>query len=104
MANKEHLARLKQGVVNVLATMRYALASGAASAYAGVSTWIAEWQVREGIRQTRQRVMARLRSTRWQDLVHQYQWFLMGLGVLLLLLVFWKLPQWYANSWKERIV
>jgi hypothetical protein len=31
MANKEHLARLKQGVVNILAKVYHALASGAAS-------------------------------------------------------------------------
>jgi hypothetical protein len=44
MPNEEHLARLKQGFVDVLATMRYALTSGAASVYAEVRTWIAKRQ------------------------------------------------------------
>jgi hypothetical protein len=75
MANEEHLARLR--------------------------TWIAERQVREGIRHTSQRVMARLRSTPWRELARRYQQLLMGLGALLLLLVTWKLPQWYAASWEK---
>jgi Pentapeptide repeats (8 copies) len=75
MTTEEHLARLR--------------------------TWIAKRQVREGIRYTSQRVMARLRSTPWWELARRYQQLLMGLGALLLLLVTWKLPQWYAASWEK---
>jgi hypothetical protein len=101
MANEEYLARLKQGLVNVLATMRYALASGAACVYVEVRTLIAERQVGEDIRQTGQRVVARLRSTPWQELARRYQWLLVAFGALLLLLATWKLPQWYAASWDK---
>jgi hypothetical protein len=62
MAKGEHIARLRQGSVNVLARARHDIASGAVCVYVGVRTWISERQVGEGIRQTGQRVMARLRS------------------------------------------
>jgi hypothetical protein len=45
--------------------------------------------------------MAHLRSTPWQEIARQYLPLLVGLGVLLLLFVFWKLPQWYAASWDK---
>jgi hypothetical protein len=98
MANTEHLAQLKQGFVNVLARARHALASGAAYVYAWRETWIAEWQVEEAIRRTRQQITARLRFTSWQEVARRYLPLLVGLGVLLLLFALWKLPQWYAAS------
>jgi hypothetical protein len=101
LANEAYLARLKHGFVHVQAMTRHALASGAACVYMGVRTWIAEQRVREGLRHTRQRVMTRLRSTPLQELARQYLPLVVGLGVLLLLLVFWKLPQWYAASWDK---
>jgi hypothetical protein len=99
MAHKEHLARLKQGVADVLARTRHTLAAGASYVCAWAKTWITERQAGEAIRRTRQRVMAHLRSTPWQEIARQYLPLLVGLGVLLLLFVFWKLPQWYAASW-----
>jgi hypothetical protein len=101
MANEAHLARLKQGVADVLAKTRHTLASGAAYVDVWGKTWRAERQVREGIHHTRQRVMAHLRSTPWQELARRYQGLLVALGALLLLLATWKLPQWYAASWEK---
>jgi hypothetical protein len=95
MVNKEQLARLRQKVVNILAKVYPALASGAAF----LSAWVR--QAREAIGRTRPHGMARLRSTPWQESAHQYLPLLVGLGVLLLLFVFWKLPQWYAASWDK---
>jgi hypothetical protein len=103
VANEEHLARLKQGVVNILAKAHHALASGAAYLCARARTRITERQAGEAIGRTRQRVMARLRSTSWQEIARQYLPLVVGLGVLLLLFIFWKLPQWYAASWDELI-
>ena len=99
MANEEYFARLKQGVVNLLAEVYQAVASGAAYVCAWAKTWITERHAGEIILRTRQRVMAHLRSTPWREVARQYLPSLVGLGVLLLLLVFWKLPQWYAASW-----
>jgi Pentapeptide repeats (8 copies) len=101
MANKEYLTQLKQRCVDILATAHHALASGAAYAYAWGRTWITERQAGESIRHTSQRVMARLRSTPSQELARRYLPLLVGVSVLLLLFVFWKLPQWYAASWDK---
>jgi hypothetical protein len=101
MANEEHLARLRQGVVNILAKAHQAVASGAAYDCSWAKTWITERQAGEAIRRTRQRVMAHLCSTPWHEIARQYLPLLVGLGVLLLLFVFWKLPQWYAASWDK---
>jgi hypothetical protein len=101
MVNEEHLTQLKQGFLDVLARARHVLASGAAHVYVGGRTWIADRQVEEAIRRTHQRVMARLRSTSWQEVARQYLPLLVGLGVLLLLFALWKLPQWYAASWNQ---
>lgn len=101
MANEEHLARLRQGFVDVLARTRHALASGTAYVYARGRTWITERRVQEGIHHTGQQVMAHLRSTPWRTLARRYLPLLVVLGVLLLMFGFWKGPQWYAASWDK---
>jgi hypothetical protein len=72
MANKRHLARLQQRVVNTLTKVYHALASGVTYARESGSMWVTDSQVDEAARHTYQRVMALLRSTPWQELARRY--------------------------------
>ena len=46
-------------------------------------------------------VLTSLRSTLWQEFARRHLPLFVGIGVLLLVLGLWKLPQWYAASWDK---
>jgi ElaB/YqjD/DUF883 family membrane-anchored ribosome-binding protein len=96
-------ARVIASLRHVLTKMRHEIRTRSTSIYAQGKGWITDRRPKETIRHTVQKSVAYLRTTPWQALAIQYRPLLLGLGVLLLLLIIWKVPQWQAARWEGRI-
>jgi hypothetical protein len=55
------------------------------------------------IKDTSKKTFKRLRAIPWRAVALRYRPLLVGLGVLVLLFIIWKVPQWQAARWEGRI-